>query len=98
MKRSHDFIQTTIKKHLPILRDKFGVSKIGLFGSYIRGEQRKNSDIDVLVEFNKPVSLFGLMDVEFYLEDLLKKKVDVVPKDALRKHIGKYILRQVQYV
>ena len=74
------------------------MKSIGLFGSYLRGEQRKDSDIDVLVEFDKVNSLFDLADMEFYLEDVLGKEVDLVPKDSLRKHIGKYILQEVQYL
>lgn len=91
-------VKKIITRYIPYLQKKYGVKSIGLFGSYVRGEQRKNSDIDILVEFNKSVSLFGLMDVEFYLEDKLGKNVDLVPKDSLRKHIGKYILQEVQYI
>ena len=53
-----DEIKDTIKKHKPYLQKKYGVESIGLFGSFIRGEQRKDSDIDILVEFNKSNSLY----------------------------------------
>jgi len=91
-------IKQILEKEKPYLEQKFGVSSIGLFGSYVRGEQKKDSDIDILVEFNKRLTLFDLMDVEFYLESTLGEDVDLVPRDSLRKHIGKHILQEVQYI
>lgn len=93
-----DKIKQILIKEKPYLKKKYGISSVGLFGSYVRGEQRKDSDIDILVDFNKSLSLFDLMDVEFYLEDILGKDVDLVPKDSLRKHVGKYIPQEVQYI
>ena len=62
---------------------KFGVKRIGLFGSYIRNEQKKESDIDVLVEFEKGKKTFdNYMDLKFFLEDLFQCKVDLVIVDA----------------
>ena len=96
--KTKDEIKKTITKHKPYLKKKFGVSTIGLFGSHVRGEQTEKSDIDILVEFNKSIGLFEFMDVEFYLEDLLGRDVDLVMKSALKPHIGKYILREVNYL
>ena len=93
-----DDIKKIITKHKPYLQKKYGIKSIGLFGSYIRGKQKKDSDIDILVEFNKTVGLFEFMDVEFYLEDILGKDVDLVMKSALKPHIGENILREVNYL
>ena len=77
------------------LRKKFKVETIGVFGSYVHGEQRVSSDLDVLVEFKEPVGLFEFMALENYLSDLLGVKVDLVSKKALKPHIGEHILEEV---
>ncbi|MCD6485170.1 MAG: nucleotidyltransferase family protein [Candidatus Odinarchaeota archaeon] len=78
---------------------KFGVKRIGLFGSYIRNEQKKESDIDVLVEFEKGKKTFdNYMDLKFFLEDLFQCKVDLVIVDALKTDLKPKILRSVKYV
>lgn len=79
------------------LATKYGVSKIGVFGSFVFGDFTRNSDIDVLVEFKHSVGLFQIMDLEDYLSDKLGRKVDVVPKDSLKKYIKKDILRSTVY-
>jgi len=91
-------IKEIIEKHKPEICAKFHVSKIGVFGSYTRGEQQDDSDIDILVSFNKPIGFIKFMRLEFYLSDLLGKKVDLVTKDSLKPHIGAVILRETQYV
>ncbi|MCP8313123.1 MAG: nucleotidyltransferase family protein [archaeon] len=80
------------------LRQKYKVKEIGIFGSFVRGEQRKRSDVDILVEFEEPIGLFEFMDLEEYLEKLLKVKVDLVSKGALKPRIGEYILKEVVYL
>jgi uncharacterized protein len=77
------------------LKKKFKVKTIGVFGSYVHGEQRISSDVDVLVEFGEPVGLFEFMALENYLSDLLDVKVDLVSKKALKPHIGEHILKEV---
>jgi len=86
---------TTLK---PELHERFGVSEIGVFGSWVRGEQKETSDIDVLVDFDRFVGLFELMELQDYLEEVFGCNVDIAPKDSLRKHIGKYILAEVEYL
>lgn len=81
-----------------ILRERFFVKKIGVFGSYSKGEQRKKSDIDILVEFYKEPSLLKFINLENFLSKLLNKKVDLVMKNALKYYIGKHILREVDYL
>ena len=93
----HDLevIKVIIAKHKNELCERFKVKTIGVFGSYVRGEQRRKSDVDVLVEFKEPIDLFEFMDLENYLTDLLGIKVDLVSKKALKPHIGKRILEEV---
>jgi predicted nucleotidyltransferase len=92
-------IKDIIRDHKRELADDFGVSEIGIFGSVVRGEARDDSDIDVLVEFNRPIGLIRFMSLEYYLEQLFGGvKVDLVAKKALKPYIGKFILREVQYV
>jgi uncharacterized protein len=88
-------IKRTLKAHKAELKEKFKVKTIGVFGSYVRGEQKKKSDIDILVEFEEPIGLFEFMDLEFYLSDLMGVKVDLVSKKALKPHIGEQILAEV---
>lgn len=88
-------IKRVLLQHKGELREKFKVKTIGVFGSYVRGEQKETSDVDVLVEFEEPVGLFEFMDLEEYLTGLLGVKVDLVSKKALKPHIGKHILEEV---
>lgn len=91
-------IKGILSQHRDELQHKFKVRKIGIFGSFVRKEQRKGSDTDILVEFAEPVSLFDFMDLERYLEKLIHNKVDLVSKKALKPYIGKHILSEVIYV
>ncbi|MFC1620844.1 nucleotidyltransferase family protein [Candidatus Omnitrophota bacterium] len=79
------------------LQHDFRVKEIGIFGSYLRGEERKNSDLDILVEFEESPSLFKFIQLEHYLEGLLKVKVDLVMRDALKPVIGERIMHEVIY-
>lgn len=76
----------------------FGVTQIGLFGSYVRGEQTAESDIDILVDYKKnQMDLFKLINLDDYLEKILKTKIDLVTKNGLSEFIGPYILKEVEY-
>ena len=88
-------IKSIIEEHKQEFANIYGVSEIGIFGSVVRGEAGKDSDLDILVEFDRPVTLFGIMDLEFQLQDLVGNKVDLVMKRALKPRIGKHILREV---
>jgi predicted nucleotidyltransferase len=87
-----------LQVHLPELRERYGVRGLWLFGSYLRGTQRKGSDLDVLVEFDRVPSLFEFIRLERYLSELLKVKVDLVMKSALKPVIGRHILEEAQPV
>ena len=77
----------------------FGVERLGLFGSFVRGRQRTDSDVDMLVEFEPGQKTFDhFMGVVFFLEDLLGRSVELVTPEALSPHIGPYILKEVEYV
>ncbi len=95
MKKSLDEIKEIIKRHKEELKEKYGVKEIGIFGSFVREEAREDSDIDILVEFEKPVGFFKFLELEEYLSHLIGRKVDLVSKKALKPHIGKYILKEV---
>jgi len=93
-----DEIKEALKKHKGELRERFRVKEIGVFGSYVKGEQKKASDIDILVEFEEPIGLFQFMDLEENLSTLLGTKVDLVSKKALKPRIGEHILKEVIYI
>jgi len=77
---------------------KYGVKRIGLFGSYIRNEQKRESDIDILVEFKKDKKTFdSYMELKFFLEDLFECKVDLVVVEAIKPDLKPYILESVKY-
>ncbi|MGA3060884.1 MAG: nucleotidyltransferase family protein [Candidatus Bathyarchaeia archaeon] len=93
--RNIEDIKSTILQHKAELKKRFKVKTIGVFGSYVHGDQQRRSDLDVLVEFKEAVGLFEFMDLEMYLTDLLGVKVDLVSKKALKPHIGEHILKEV---
>lgn len=88
-------IRRTLSGQKTQLKEKFKVKTMGVFGSYVHGEQKVSSDVDVLVEFEEPVGLFEFMALENYLSELLGVKVDLVSKKALKPHIGEHILEEV---
>ena len=87
-------IKEILANHKNKLHEKYFVIEIGIFGSYVREEQKETSDVDVLVEFEKPVSLLQIVSLENYLSDILGVKVDVVPKKNIRKELKEYILKE----
>ena len=90
-----------IRRELPYLTRRFGVKRIGLFGSFARGTSRKDSDVDILAEFERPI---GLKFIEFaeYLEQVLGRKVDVLTPEGIRsiriRQIAQEIEESVVYV
>jgi len=93
--KSLEEIKMILKKHKSVIEKRFKVKEIGIFGSYVRGEQKNISDIDILVEFYEPVGFFAFLDLEEYLTGLFNTKVDLVSKKALKPRIGKYILQEM---
>ena len=88
-------ILNKLKEHTDILR-KYGVIRIGLFGSYVRGEQRESSDIDFMVEFKK-ANFDNFMDLALYLEDLFHKKVELITIGSLSPYIQPYIEKEIKW-
>ena len=77
----------------------FGVKRLGLFGSFVRGEQNDESDVDFLVEFCPDRKTFdSFIHLAFYLEDLLQRRVELVTPESLSPFIGPHILKEVAYV
>lgn len=86
-----------INQNFEILKKKFKVNKIAIFGSIARGDNKKNSDIDIMVELYEPISLFAFIELENYLSKLLGKKVDLTTKKALKPTIKKGVLKEAIY-
>jgi hypothetical protein len=91
-------IKDILAKNKNELVEKFNVKEIGIFGSYVKGSQKKKSDLDILVEFKSPVGLFEFMDLEEYLKEMIGIDIDLVSKRALKPNIGRFILDEVVYV
>lgn len=91
-------IKNKLSNHKNDVENKFNVSELGIFGSYVRGEQKKQSDIDILVDFKEPIGLFKFMDLEEYLHGVLGLKIDLVSKKALKPRIGRRILKEVVFI
>ena len=91
-------VLTLLRQHESILEERFGVKRIGIFGSFVRGEERSESDVDVLVVFQKDEETFDhYMDCKFYLEDLFDRKVDLVIEDTIKNRLKEPILSEVIY-
>lgn len=90
-------LKTLLREQAPFLEEKYGAHIIGIFGSYVRDEQRSESDLDILIELDRPpkISLIGLVELEHYLSDVLGVRVDIAIKKNLKKRIGERILREV---
>jgi len=88
-------IINTLSELKPAIREKYNVKELGIFGSFIRGEEKSDSDLDILVSFEEPIGFFKFIELEEYLSDKLDVKVDLVSKKALKPRIGKRILEQV---
>lgn len=89
-------IENKLKIEKRFLVDRFYVSKIGLFGSFVRDEQTETSDIDLLVEFSRPVG-FEFLDLKDYLESVFDREVDLVTPNAIKPYMRDEILSEVQY-
>jgi hypothetical protein len=93
-----DDIKRLLKEHKKEVRRKYRVIEIGVFGSYVRGEQKERSDIDILVSFSGIPDVFKYIELEEYLKRLLRRRVDLVRKEAIRPELKKRILKEAVYV
>jgi len=89
-------IEAILREQKPILRERFKVEEIGVFGSYARGEASKESDIDIIVEFYEPIG-WEFVDLKEFLEAILGKEVDLVTRNALKPQLKSEILSEVVY-
>lgn len=90
-------IEVKLQQIKPVLTDKFYVKSIGYFGSYATGKQTESSDLDLLVEFSRPVG-WEFFTLEKFLEQSLGLSVDLVTRNALKEQIKESILKQVRYI
>ena len=100
-----DNSMTTKEKVLELIRSNqdqirsYGVKKLGLFGSFVRGKQKPESDIDLLVEFQQDKKSFdNFIQLAFFLEEILERRVELITIDALSPYIGPHIIKEVEYV
>lgn len=92
MKR--DEVLALLRAHKPVLRERFGVTSLALFGSFARDEAGDGSDVDILVAFAGPATSRSYFGVQFYIEDLLDRQVDLVTEKALRPQFRPYVERE----
>ncbi|MDQ1276805.1 MAG: uncharacterized protein QG610_2383 [Euryarchaeota archaeon] len=93
--RDAAYFSKIISQHLPKLTQEYNISYLGIFGSYVRGEQKEDSDLDILVEFSKEPDLLEFVGLKQELSEILGVEVDLVMKSALKPRIGKRILEEV---
>ena len=91
-------LKKILQEHKYELESKYGVTEIGVFGSYSKKQETKTSDLDILIDFQKAVDLLTFVHIKNYLSDLLKINVDLVMKKALKPKIGERILKEVLYI
>ncbi len=87
-------IKQKIRADQQVYKDQYKVKELKIFGSYVKSKHTEISDLDILVEFDQPVSLLHMVSLENYLTDSLKVKVDLVPKDSLREGLKEQILKE----
>jgi len=97
MDKSVHELLATIKAHKQILKERYKVKEIGVFGSFVRSEQKTESDVDILVDFFEVPDLLDFINLERYLQRVLRKKVDLVRKPVVRKELKERILNEVVY-
>lgn len=87
-----------LREHEPILKKQYGIEKIGVFGSFARGDEHPDSDVDILVSFRKDEKTFeNFMDCKFYLEELFDRKVDLVMMNSIKPRYKPYIMSEIVY-
>jgi len=98
MNKELDRIITTLQSLEEQIRKEYRAKIIGIFGSYVRGEQKESSDADILVRFLKGATLFDFVGLADFLEEKLKVKVDIVSERAVRQELKEQILKEVMVV
>ena len=93
-----DEIKEILSKHKKEVQREYNVNELGIFGSFVRGEQKKRSDIDILVGYSELPDLLKLIELESRLQKLLKTKVDLIEKSGIRAELKEIILKEVVYI
>ena len=96
--KTFEEIKEILQMYKEELRKEYGVKVIGIFGSYVRGEQGDQSDLDILIELERPMGFVRFIKLENMFTRLIGIKVDLVTKKALKPYIGQRILQEVKYV
>lgn len=91
-------IQAILSQVKSLIQEKYHISELGIFGDYVKGEVNENSQVNILIDYQEPPSLLDLVDMEYYLSDLLKLKADVISKNGLKGKRKEKILSEVIYV
>ena len=91
---TRDELLDLLRQHKPILAQNFGVTGLALFGSFARGDAVDGSDVDILVRFDGPATSRSFFGVQFYIEDLTGRRVDLVTEKALRPRFRPYVERE----
>ncbi|MFV1965833.1 MAG: nucleotidyltransferase family protein [Pirellulaceae bacterium] len=94
--RDIDDLRRILRQYMPLLRERYGVEWLGLFGSYVRGDAGPDSDLDLLVRFHQTPGLIRFVELENHLSDLLGLRVDLVMAEALKPNIGRRVLAEVE--
>jgi hypothetical protein len=97
-KKKLETFKTILQKQLPLLREEYAVATLEIFGSYVRHEEKTDSDLDILVTFSKTPSILKFIRLENHISDLLGVKVDLVLKNSLKPAIGERILKEAEPV
>jgi predicted nucleotidyltransferase len=95
---NRDEVLNALQAHKPTLMEQFGVTGLALFGSFARGQATDRSDVDILVIFDGPATSSTYFGLQFYIEDLLNRRVDLVTDRGLRSELRPYVEREALYV
>ena len=98
MARSLEEVKPILRQNKSKLSGRYGIKRIGVFGSFVRGEQHKRSDVDILVEFDQVPGLLQFVQIEEHLRRLLGRRVDLARKEALRPELRERILKETVYL
>lgn len=91
-------IKNSLIRQKSILREKHKVNRVGIFGSYVRSGQTPKSDIDILIDYEEVPSLVTLIELEYYLEEVLNSKIDLVTRKGIKPQLKESILDEVVYI
>jgi hypothetical protein len=91
-------IKASLGQVKSLIKEKYQISELGIWGDYVKGEVKENSQVNILIDYTEPPSLLDLVDMEYYLSDLLKVKADIISKNGLKGKRRERILSEVIYV